>query len=144
MPTWPPRSTRRFRRTSVPSAPTPRRSLTRPGRSPSSSTPPRLRRPTRPRRSTSKPVMGTTSSENEAPGDAATTAPLRPGAVATASPADALPTQASGLVLLGEVRGSGHRTPPSLVRRPDGQTIQLTRLLYLVLEAADGESTYAD
>ncbi|WP_230208971.1 hypothetical protein [Nostocoides sp. HKS02] len=50
---------------------------------------------------------------------------------------------ASGLVLLGEMRGSGYRTPPALVQRPNGQTVQLTRLLYLVLEAIDGRRTYA-
>ena len=35
--------------------------------------------------------------------------------------------------------GSGYRVPPSLVRRADGQTVQLTPLLYAVLEAIDGE-----
>jgi putative peptide zinc metalloprotease protein len=34
--------------------------------------------------------------------------------------------------------GSGYRVPPSLVRRADGQTIQLTPLLYEVLHAIDG------
>src|SRR3954454_2122820 len=34
--------------------------------------------------------------------------------------------------------GSGYRTPPALVRRGDGQTLQLTPLLYRVLEAVDG------
>src|SRR3954451_20727992 len=46
--------------------------------------------------------------------------------------------RADGLQLIGEMRGSGYRVAPSLVRRADGQTIQLTRLLYLVLEAVDG------
>ena len=46
---------------------------------------------------------------------------------------------ASGLQLIGEVPGSGYRRePPALVRRSDGQTIQLTRLLYQVLHAVDG------
>ena len=40
--------------------------------------------------------------------------------------------------------GSGYRTPPALVRRRDGQTIQLTPLLYLVLEAIDGERSLAE
>ncbi|KQQ90942.1 hypothetical protein ASF64_02055 [Arthrobacter sp. Leaf137] len=40
--------------------------------------------------------------------------------------------------MLGTAEGSGYREPPALVRRADGQTLQLTRLLYLVLEAADG------
>jgi putative peptide zinc metalloprotease protein len=40
--------------------------------------------------------------------------------------------------LIGESAGSGYKKPPSLARRGDGQVIQLTRLLYLVAEAADG------
>ncbi|WP_082006932.1 hypothetical protein [Pseudarthrobacter phenanthrenivorans] len=49
-----------------------------------------------------------------------------------------LPALADGVQLLGTAEGSGYREPPALVRRADGQTLQLTRLLYLVLEAADG------
>ncbi|MGF9647951.1 hypothetical protein AAIH32_08265 [Pseudarthrobacter oxydans] len=49
-----------------------------------------------------------------------------------------VPSRADGVQLLGQSEGSGYREPPSLVRRADGQTLQLTRLLYLVLEAADG------
>lgn len=60
-----------------------------------------------------------------------------------ASPAPAAdtleaPVRADGIQLLGETKGSGYREAPSLVRRADGQTLQLTRLLYLVLEAMDG------
>ncbi|MFH5821425.1 hypothetical protein [Georgenia sp. AZ-5] len=55
-----------------------------------------------------------------------------------------MPARASGLQLLGEVAGSGYREPPALVRRSDGQTIQLTRLLYLVLSAVDGERSHGD
>lgn len=57
-----------------------------------------------------------------------------------ASPAGTLPPPAlaDGVQLLGETKGSGYKQAPSLVRRADGQTIQLTRLLYLVLEAVDG------
>src|SRR5688500_867836 len=40
--------------------------------------------------------------------------------------------------------GSGYRTPPALVRRGDGQTLQLTPLLYSVLEAVDGRRSYAE
>ena len=47
--------------------------------------------------------------------------------------------RAAGVQLIGEAKGSGYKEAPSLVRRSDGQTIQLTRLLYLVLEAIDGE-----
>ncbi len=49
-----------------------------------------------------------------------------------------IPARAGALALLGEVGGSGYRRAPSLVRRPDGQTVQLTPLLYHVLEAIDG------
>ncbi|MFE8884362.1 hypothetical protein ACFYLX_00800 [Pseudarthrobacter enclensis] len=51
-----------------------------------------------------------------------------------------LPARADGVQLLGQAEGSGYRQAPSLVRRADGQTLQLTRLLYLVLEAADGST----
>src|SRR5687767_1032502 len=37
------------------------------------------------------------------------------------------------------MKGSGYRVPPFLVRRADGQTLQLTELLYLTLEAIDGQ-----
>lgn len=52
-----------------------------------------------------------------------------------------VPARAGGVQLLGQSEGSGYREAPSLVRRADGQTLQLTRLLYLVLEAADGNRT---
>ncbi len=45
---------------------------------------------------------------------------------------------ADGVQLIGEMAGSGYRVPPSLVRRGDGQTVQLTPLLYAVLGAIDG------
>lgn len=48
------------------------------------------------------------------------------------------PVRVDGVQLIGEMVGSGYRTPPALVRRNDGQVLQLTPLLYLVLEASDG------
>ncbi|HET6939825.1 MAG TPA: hypothetical protein VFI19_14510, partial [Nocardioides sp.] len=42
------------------------------------------------------------------------------------------------------MNGSGYRTPPSLARRVDGQTVQLTPLLYAVLAAADGQRSTAE
>lgn len=57
---------------------------------------------------------------------------------ATAAGTLQVPVRADGVQLLGETKGSGYREAPSLVRRGDGQTLQLTRLLYLVLEAIDG------
>jgi putative peptide zinc metalloprotease protein len=55
--------------------------------------------------------------------------------------ADAPLARADGVQLLGELDGSGYREAPALVRRADGQTIQLTPLLYAVLEAIDGHRT---
>ena len=52
-----------------------------------------------------------------------------------------VPCRAEGLELLGDMRGSGYKRPPALVRRRDGQTITLTPLLYLLLQAADGTRT---
>jgi putative peptide zinc metalloprotease protein len=40
--------------------------------------------------------------------------------------------------LLGEYKDSGYTQAPSLVRRPDGQIIQMSRLLYLVASGLDG------
>jgi putative peptide zinc metalloprotease protein len=40
--------------------------------------------------------------------------------------------------LLGELKDSGFAEPRSLIRRPDGQVIQLSRLLYLVSSQMDG------
>ena len=49
-----------------------------------------------------------------------------------------LPRLADGVELLGEYRDSGYRQPPSLVRRPDGQVIQMSPLLYRVTCRIDG------
>ena len=48
------------------------------------------------------------------------------------------PCLVPGTTLLGEYQESGFREPAYLIRRPDGQVVQLTRLLYLVAGAADG------
>ena len=58
-----------------------------------------------------------------------------------APPSPEVLTRAEGVQLIGEMAGSGYRVPPSLVRRSDGQTLQLSRLLYQVLEAVDGHRT---
>src|SRR5215471_16016155 len=52
---------------------------------------------------------------------------------------DRPPARNPGVELLGEYQGSGYREPPSLVRRSDGQILQLPPLLYEVLKAIDGE-----
>ena len=43
-----------------------------------------------------------------------------------------VPRLANGVELLGEYQGSGYAQPPSLVRRADGQVIQMSPLLYRV------------
>src|SRR5262245_18566224 len=50
----------------------------------------------------------------------------------------AAPRLADGVELLGEYQDSGYRQPPSLVRRPDGQVIQMSPLLYRVTCRIDG------
>jgi putative peptide zinc metalloprotease protein len=49
-----------------------------------------------------------------------------------------LPRLATGIELLGELKDSGFAQPQSLIRRADGQVIQLSRLLYMVACLLDG------
>lgn len=60
-----------------------------------------------------------------------------------ADPTQVALRRADGVELIGEMVGSGYRVPPALARRVDGQTIQLTPLLYTVLREIDGEKTAA-
>ncbi|HVE45543.1 MAG TPA: hypothetical protein VNA57_02185 [Acidimicrobiales bacterium] len=60
------------------------------------------------------------------------------GAATMVTPADGVPALADGVQLLGAMEASGFKEPPCLARRADGQTIQLTDLLYRVLEGVDG------
>ncbi|HUR13105.1 MAG TPA: hypothetical protein VM097_01295 [Mycobacteriales bacterium] len=48
------------------------------------------------------------------------------------------PSRAPGVELLGPMPGSGYRRPQALARRRDGQTVQLTPVLYALLELLDG------
>jgi putative peptide zinc metalloprotease protein len=57
-----------------------------------------------------------------------------PGTAGTAG----VPRLADGVELLGEYQDSGYSRPPSLVRRPDGQVIQMSPLLYQVTCRIDG------
>jgi putative peptide zinc metalloprotease protein len=49
-----------------------------------------------------------------------------------------VPTVVPGTHLHGPQPGSGYVVPPALVRRVDGQVLQLTPILYAVLDAVDG------
>lgn len=51
-----------------------------------------------------------------------------------------VPARAEGVQLIGAMRGSGYREPPSLARRGDGQVLQLTPLLFAILDEVDGTS----
>jgi putative peptide zinc metalloprotease protein len=51
--------------------------------------------------------------------------------------------RAAGVELIGRYEDSGFKEPPYLVRRHDGQIIQLPELLYAITEAADGSRNYA-
>lgn len=49
------------------------------------------------------------------------------------------PRLAEGIELIGEYQGSGFIQAPYILRRADGQVIQLPRLLYLLAASLDGE-----
>src|SRR3954454_11610896 len=57
---------------------------------------------------------------------------------ATQAPPSAL-ARAEGLELLGPVSGSGYKDGAALVRRADGQMVQLGPLMYALLEEIDGQ-----
>jgi putative peptide zinc metalloprotease protein len=52
--------------------------------------------------------------------------------------------RADGIELLGDVAGSGYKEGAALVRRPDGQMVQLGPLMYALLENVDGHRTTAE
>lgn len=57
---------------------------------------------------------------------------------AQTDPPAAAPRLADGVELLGEYQNSAYSEPPSLVRRSDGQVIQMSALLYQVTCRVDG------
>jgi putative peptide zinc metalloprotease protein len=63
---------------------------------------------------------------------------------ASLSVADHVPTLLPGVELLGEYQGSGLAEATYLVQKPGGQAIQVSRLLYLVLEEIDGVHTVSE
>ncbi len=50
-----------------------------------------------------------------------------------------VPRLAEGIELIGEYQGSGFQEPKYILRRADGQVIQLPRLLYLLAATLDGK-----
>ena len=71
-----------------------------------------------------------------------TLAPSEP--TAAAHTAAAVPVRAEGIELLGQLEGSGYQSVPFLVRRADGQTLQVTSLLYATLACIDGRRSYEE
>src|SRR3954453_2687067 len=57
---------------------------------------------------------------------------------ATAAEAPRVLARADGLELLGEVSGSGYKDGAALVRRAEGEMVQLGPLMYGLLEETDG------
>jgi putative peptide zinc metalloprotease protein len=64
------------------------------------------------------------------------------GATGTAD--SVVPQLATGVSLIGEYQASGYEDPPCLLRRADGQTIQVTPLLYALVEVIDGRRNTAE
>jgi putative peptide zinc metalloprotease protein len=71
-------------------------------------------------------------------------APEPPPAPPAAVESEAAPRLADGVELIGEYEGSGYKEPPSLVRRGDGQVIQLPPLLYRLATMVDGQRPYGE
>lgn len=73
---------------------------------------------------------------------------LTPGEPATGplsvSTCERCPRLAEGIELIGEYEDSGFKEAPSLVRRGDGQVIQLPDLLYQVVRKVDGDRSYEE
>jgi len=58
-----------------------------------------------------------------------TSEPASPALLRAGAPGPGgVPRLADGVELLGEYKDSGYSQPPSLVRRPDGQVIQMSAL----------------
>jgi putative peptide zinc metalloprotease protein len=69
---------------------------------------------------------------------AASSTPTAPSQVPVPAPRATRPRLLEGTELLGPVQGSALREPPYLVRRPDGEIVQLSRLLYVIARHLDG------
>jgi putative peptide zinc metalloprotease protein len=59
--------------------------------------------------------------------------------MATTTSTRDVPRLAPDIDLIGEYQGSGYREPHYMARRPDGQILQLSHLLFLIASDIDGE-----
>jgi len=64
--------------------------------------------------------------------------------LAHAGETEVVPLLAAGVEVLGKYAGSGLTEATYLVRNPAGQVVQVSRLLYLVLDGIDGSRTVAE
>jgi len=86
----------------------------------------------------------TTIDPQEAPAPAHPPAAAHPPAPASDAMAPGFcPRLLAGTELIGQVAGSGLREPPYLVRRCDGQVVQLSHLLYTIASHMDGRELAA-
>src|SRR3954469_7558307 len=69
------------------------------------------------------------------------TAIAEPRDSAAEAPSPSALDRAAGVELLGDVHGSGYERGAALVRRADGQMVQLGPLMYALLECVDGQSS---
>ncbi|MFN2588283.1 MAG: hypothetical protein ABR613_09235 [Actinomycetota bacterium] len=69
--------------------------------------------------------------------------PKRPKRAESSRGGRPAPAPAPDLELIGEDESSGYKQTPYLARRADGQIVQLTHLLFLVLEEVDGRADEA-
>jgi len=72
------------------------------------------------------------------------TATAEPSAEKVEAPRQGGLDRAEGIELLGPVHGSGYKEGAALVRRADGQVVQLGPLMYSLLENIDGRRTPAE
>jgi putative peptide zinc metalloprotease protein len=72
------------------------------------------------------------------------TATAEPSVETVEASANGVLDRAEGVELLGDVHGSGYRDGAALVRRADGQMVQLGPLLYALLESVDGRRSTRD
>src|SRR3954462_5313335 len=71
-------------------------------------------------------------------------ATLQPAAGTVEAQRNAALDRADGVELLGDVHGSGYKDGAALVRRADGQVVQLGPLMYALLESVDGRRNTAE
>jgi putative peptide zinc metalloprotease protein len=85
------------------------------------------------------PTQARACATGPAPEPAEARAAVAEGRPEAATPeVGAPPIACAGLELLGQLDGSGFEETPYLVRRPDGQVVQLPGILYALVELIDG------